>query len=259
MINCVSFMTAENFDSPLIKGALTLRYNVLAKKLKWTNLKEMPVSKEENIEFDQFDTPATLYLVKQDKQGRVVGTGRLAPSTIPTMLSEVFNMLVDGDPIRDPKVCEGSRVVIDSDLVTDPKERKAIADEILLGYLECSKHMGAEGMIAFMRPEVWRATFGRVGWKHEPLGKRHMLMPSTEIVEAGYLPINNEIEERVRRKTGLQDPILYFGQSQNTHEYQGNAYINKSEEIKAYPVANDIRNDSEKAQEYASNILKREI
>lgn len=257
MISCVSFMTQQNFDEPLIKGALSLRYNVLVKKLGWTNIKAMPTGPDEHIEFDQFDTPATLYLVRQDEQGRVVGTGRVAPTTIPTMLSEVFNNLVEGAPISSPQVCEGSRIVIDSETVQDKNERKAIANEILLGYLECAKHMGANGMIAFMRPEIWKATFNRVGWQHEALGKPHMLMPSTEIVQAGILPINNEIEAKVREKTGLHDPILHFGKPHGQHEYPGNAHMTKTESIQAYPVANDIRNGSEIAQNFASNLRER--
>lgn len=59
-------------------------------------------------EIDQFDTPDATYLIGEI-DGEVMTGTRLVPTTAPTMLSEVFPHMLDGNAIRRPDVAEWTR------------------------------------------------------------------------------------------------------------------------------------------------------
>lgn len=233
MIECVNIGTADYFEGNPIAGALRLRHEELVKKEDWANIYVQPDPRGA-LEFDQYDTPATQYLVKRDEDGEVIATGRVKPTTIPYMLSHSFQDLCTDTPVSSPLVVEGSRIVINRDKIPR-QDRRKIVNEILVAYMECSLHMGAKYYVAFMMPQVWRATFFRIGWKANWLGPENVIGHSGEVVRAGILPVNKNVDQLIRHSTGLLEPILDFGKNPNS-QYGGVAKLSRYEDLSIYPV-----------------------
>lgn len=80
------------------------RYQLFVETLGWE------LEAKNNLEFDQFDRPDTLYVIAKDTDERIVGTARLLPTTRSYLLSEVFPELLNGqEPPHSPDVWELSR------------------------------------------------------------------------------------------------------------------------------------------------------
>ncbi len=234
MVDCVNLGTIQYFEGNPIAEALHLRFNELVKKENWANISVQP-NHTGPMEFDEFDTPATQYLLKRTEQGTPMVTGRVKPTTIPYMLSSVFRSLSLQDPVQSPLVVEGSRIAVDRNF--DKNARRKAVDEILVAYMECSRYMGANTFIAFMLPKVWEATFGRIGWEPEWLGPESVIDHSGEVVRAGILPVNPKIDQIIREKTGLEKPLLNFGNNPNP-SYPGPPFITRQSKITITPIEN---------------------
>lgn len=211
MVLCVSLGTAKYFDSDPIADSMRLRGSVLIEQENWANICALP-DQNGMMEYDRYDTPATYYLAKYSDQGHLIATGRLNPTTRPYMLSGPFKELCTKKPVRSVTVIEGSRIVI-APSYTNKQKRRRLSNEILMAYFECAAFMGANALLAFMLPYVWDATFNRIGWRPKWLGPELQLLHSKEILRAGSLPINERVENRIRRNTGLLDPVLDFGRN----------------------------------------------
>lgn len=212
MVDCVNLGTLHYFEGNPIADALHLRYIELVEKRKWANVNVQP-DNNGHMEFDQFDTPATQYLIKRTEEGVPMITGRVKPTTIPYMLSTVFKELLEENPSHSPTVVEGSRIVVNGELRGNTR-RKAV-DEILIAYMECARHMRADAFIGFMLPAVWEATFIRIGWEPTWLGPESIIEHSGEIVRAGIMQVNDQQEQIIREKTGIENPVLNFGNNPN--------------------------------------------
>lgn len=93
------------------------------------------------MEFDQFDTPDTWYLIYRDDDGRVWACNRLIPTTSPYMIEKLWPDMVTETPIvKSSDIWEQSRFCIDDDL---PREMKGtVIREMLSGQLEFNQVMG---------------------------------------------------------------------------------------------------------------------
>jgi N-acyl-L-homoserine lactone synthetase len=81
------------------------RHRVFVEMLGW------PLqTREQGLEFDQFDREDTMYVVARDACDDVVGTARLLPTTRPYLLRELFPQLLHGQPMPStPRIWELSR------------------------------------------------------------------------------------------------------------------------------------------------------
>ena len=71
------------------------------------------------MEFDQYDTPASRYLVYHTDDGTALGLTRLTPTSLSCMLRDLWPHLVeDKSLLQSEKVWEGTRYCVD-------KERRA--------------------------------------------------------------------------------------------------------------------------------------
>lgn len=68
------------------------RYEVFIKALQWQ------LSAVDDLEFDKFDGPHTLYVIAKDADGLICGCARLLPTTEAYLLGEVFPGLLSGEP-----------------------------------------------------------------------------------------------------------------------------------------------------------------
>lgn len=86
------------------------RAKVFMEKMGW----DVTVS-QDGLETDQFDCPEAAYFLALDSHEKVIGTWRLIPTTLPTMIEKVWpDFLNSIDIPADPFVWEASRFAVSS-------------------------------------------------------------------------------------------------------------------------------------------------
>jgi acyl homoserine lactone synthase len=202
----IEFVTVDNvnqFSGNALAAQHRLRYRSIIERQEWN------VPNYSEMEFDQYDNPAAKYLVYRDEAYVARGVSRFYPTTLPYMLEQLFSRFVTDRPIpKSPRVWEGSRFCIDQTL--PPLARKRIAGEIVVGYLEAGLRCGVEGIVGLMYPAYWRSLFTGAGWELEYMGETALLNDGNK-ARAGWLPVSETILARVRRTTGIHDPVVNFG------------------------------------------------
>ena len=122
---------------------LRLRYRQFKERQNY----EVRVYKD--MEYDQYDTPETVYLVWLGEQNAVCGTSRLNPTCGPYMLKDIWSDMVEGHELpASSDVWEGTRICIDKGLPAAQRER--IKWEIVLGYLEFGLANGIKAYVGIM-------------------------------------------------------------------------------------------------------------
>ena len=91
MIDCVTWETAHLFGEAWISHH-RLRHRLFVERQGW----EGPT--HNSLEYDQFDTPAAVYLLWRDEAGQARGVTRLIPTERPYMLKEIWPDMVDTLP-----------------------------------------------------------------------------------------------------------------------------------------------------------------
>ena len=81
-------------------------------------------------EIDEFDTPATIYLIMARSDGTHLGSLRLLPTTQPNVLGSVFPSLCDATPPQGPDVWEISRLCLSRSIRAD--ERRQVRDQLAI-------------------------------------------------------------------------------------------------------------------------------
>ncbi|MGA7239907.1 MAG: acyl-homoserine-lactone synthase [Bryobacteraceae bacterium] len=204
MISCVTLRTAHLFRGNPIASMFELRYRAVIERQEW----EVPHWRQ--MEYDEFDNPATSYFLWRDADDVVRGCARLNPTDRPYMLKKAFSFLVtDGLlPENDMAIWEGSRICVDKDLPA--LLRKRIIFELSVAYMEFALANGIQKIIGVMLPAYWRSVYIASGWDPFWYGGVTQL-PTGERVRAGGLPVFEEIARKVRRTTGIHETILSYG------------------------------------------------
>lgn len=156
------------------------------------------------MEWDQYDTPAAVYLLWRDDAGAVRGVARLIPTTFPYMIRELWPELVeDGELPCRPDVWELSRMGVDHDL--PPDQRRRAADELTCACAEFALQNGISALLMVTHNHLIRASVA-AGWDSRALGRPRRLgrfpvvAARTEISEAGLAA--------ARRSYGIGQPVL---------------------------------------------------
>lgn len=203
MIECVTLANSHYFAGNPICEQHRLRYGSIIERQRW----DVPTIN--GMEYDTYDNPAAYYLIKRNAQGQAVGSSRLYPTDRPYMLKETFPHLITKTEIpEDISVWEGSRFCIDSSL--HPLERKRITQEIVIGYLEFALKNNIKSIIGVMYPVYWKNIFIKSGWDVEWLGDVHRSNEGYKII-AGNLRVSPSVLNHVRRTTGINQPVLFYG------------------------------------------------
>lgn len=139
MIEAFSISTAHLFQNAYAEQA-RLRHRV------FVDQRKLPHNTFDGMEFDEFDTPAAVYLVWRDQDLVVRGVARLLRTTMPYMLKSYWPDLVECIqlPARDD-VWEVTRVCVDKTF--HPNERRRIFPELLCGIAEFFEANRISGMI----------------------------------------------------------------------------------------------------------------
>lgn len=156
-------------------------------------------------EYDQYDTPATIYLVYESPSGSALGVSRLMPAEHACMLRDLWPELIADSRIPDwQNVWEGTRFCIDASL--PPAQRTRIKNELVLAYLELGLHMGFSHIVGLMPRYILRAVFQRSGVDYQPLG------PVKNIdgikTQAAVMAVNYEQLQTAREVTKIKSPVL---------------------------------------------------
>ncbi|MGY4512123.1 acyl-homoserine-lactone synthase [Bradyrhizobium sp. USDA 3650] len=198
MIEAFSIATAHLFQDALASQA-RLRHEVFVCRRKLDH------SSYGGLEFDEFDTPAAVYLVWRDEARVVRGLARLLRTTRPYMLKSYWPYLVtDGNLPESPDVFEVTRVCVDK--AVSPAIRRTIFPELLCAIQEFLSLRGATGMIGVTREHLL-AHFIKSGIRW--LGPAHEI--EGELERAFFVPTAFIRPTEHCQKFGIAPRVLSLG------------------------------------------------
>jgi N-acyl-L-homoserine lactone synthetase len=143
MIEALSLKTAHLFGDALASQA-RLRFRAFVER------RGLPHSFYDDMEYDEFDTPAAVYLVWRDPMLVVRGLIRVLPTSMPYMLERYWPHLCKArDLPKGDAVCEMTRVCVDYSY--DPKVRKVIMPLLLCALQEFCQHSGIRAVVGVTR------------------------------------------------------------------------------------------------------------
>ncbi|PCI97000.1 MAG: hypothetical protein COB14_09540 [Alphaproteobacteria bacterium] len=204
MIEFVDMSNNCNFIGNPILEQHKLRYNAIIERQDWN------VPSYKKLEFDQYDNPATKYLIYRDEGDIVRGVSRFYPTTLPYMLEEQFSHFVtDMEIPKNERIWEGSRFCIDNTL--NAPSRKKIINEIVVAYLEACLFFDVHSVVGLMYPAYWRGLFIQAGWPIEFIGDVIKLDDGHK-ARAAILPVSQSILANVRETTGIHYKTVNFGE-----------------------------------------------
>jgi N-acyl-L-homoserine lactone synthetase len=198
MLHAITIENAHRFGD-VMPQLLRLRYRQFRERQSYN------VRVHKNMEFDQYDTPETVYLVRVDDQNQVCGTSRLNPTSSPYMLKDIWPHMIEGHELPNTHdVWEGTRICIDKARPGHLRER--IKWEIVLGYLEFGLANGITRYVGIMQNFIWLRVFVQSGWGAEYLGPEHLIDGIK--TRAGQVHVSRQALQRVREKTGIEGSVL---------------------------------------------------
>jgi acyl homoserine lactone synthase len=186
---------AHRFQDALASQA-RLRHTVFVER------RGLPHSSYNGLEFDEFDTPAAIYLVWRDDERLVRGLVRLLPTDRAYMLRSYWPHLVaDGNHSCSAGIWELTRVCVDKML--DPARRKMVLPELLCGVQELLSTATGTGVVGVTREHLL-THFIRDGvrWLGEPD------VIEGEIERAFYVPVQFIRPEYHCRRLGISRQVL---------------------------------------------------
>jgi N-acyl-L-homoserine lactone synthetase len=198
MIECVNLRTAHLFGD-VLPSLHRLRYRIFVERQQWN------VPNYDGMEYDQYDTPATTYLVWRDRTGEARGVARLNPTNRPYMLQELWPEAVETQPLpNSAHVFEGTRFGVDRGL--EPAMRDRVISELLCGCLEYGLRNSLNYYVVLMPVVVLKGTFMRAGCAVEFLGEHRWI--GEEYCAAARCEVDASILNRVRAKKRIEGPVL---------------------------------------------------
>ncbi|MBT3629073.1 MAG: autoinducer synthase [Rhodospirillaceae bacterium] len=198
MVDIVTWESAHLFGSALVSHH-KLRYRLFVERQEW----DVPYF--HGMEYDQFDTPAAVYLLQRDKQGEVRGATRLIPTTRPYMIKDVWPDLVDSDDLpASPEIWEGTRFGVEAGL--SAQERNRVAAELVLACLEFGLQNGIQQYLVLMPILIIRRIIGGAGCNYDLLGETKSI--GNHRVGVASVEVSHAALAEARRRFGIHDPVL---------------------------------------------------
>jgi acyl homoserine lactone synthase len=146
MIEAFSLKTAHHFGDALASQA-QLRYRAFVER------RTLPHTFYDGMEYDEFDTPAAVYLVWRDQNQIVRGLIRTAPTSVPYMLETYWPYLCQVRALpKSNDVWEMTRLCIDREF--QPSVRKRIIPELLCALQEFCQHNGIRAAVGVIRQHL---------------------------------------------------------------------------------------------------------
>lgn len=184
----------------ILESQYNLRHRVFAKRQKY----DVPTF--HNMEYDTYDTPATVYFTWQDEHGEVLGVSRVKPTDRPYMIKDIWPELVEKINLPESiKIWESSRFGIDRSL--DSQTRKEITGALVCANMEYALLNGIDYYVGIMHPRIWKAVFENSGWPVEFLGDARKIEGGDRVV-AAKMPVSFEILKSIRQAMNFSKPVL---------------------------------------------------
>lgn len=198
MIDAITLETAHHLGDALA-SMHRLRHRVFVERQKY----DVPTYR--SMEWDQFDTPAAVYLVWRDEQGEARAVTRLIPTTLPYMIQELWADLVEGSQLpSDEKIWEATRFGIDRGL--SPDTRRQVLGELVCGCLEFGLRSHIQEFLCVMPIQIINGALRAAGVTVDILGEPKKLggLP----VVSGRVHITRSALLTARRYYGIKGPVL---------------------------------------------------
>ena len=179
-----------------------LRRRVFKDRLDWS------VSVSGDLELDVYDALNPTYLLVMSNEGDIVGCVRFLPTTGPTMLADIFPVLLgeQGAP-RNAKILESSRFCIDTKLTADLAENGLNRATFILfaAMIEGLRAANAEAIVTVTDNRMERI-LRRAGWPLERIAPPQRIGQTLAL--AGFLHGTDEALAAMYRNAGVTGPVL---------------------------------------------------
>jgi N-acyl-L-homoserine lactone synthetase len=175
-----------------------LRYRIFVERQKWS------VPNYQEIEYDEFDTPAATYILALDEQYRALGATRLIPTTRPYMVESLWPELVDEELPHCDSIWEASRFGCDRDL--DAASRRQVVAQLILGCQEFGIATGIKRYLGVMPIGIFKNVIAANRCPVSQIGPTRRL--SGHAIAAAYIDVSPSTLEAVRRHTGIRSAVL---------------------------------------------------
>jgi acyl homoserine lactone synthase len=179
-----------------------LRFRVFKQRLNWD------VTTSGDLEIDEYDALAPVYLLHCDADGKVDGSVRLLPTTGPNMLRNTFPSLLGSEPApQDRTVWEASRFAVDAPIGSraNPGGLSLATFELFAATLEFGISRELSDIVAVVDVRMERI-LRRAGWTLRRLSQAHSI--GNALAVAGLLDVSPAVLARIRTLGGLYGPVL---------------------------------------------------
>ena len=157
------------------------------------------------MEYDQFDTPAAVYLLWRDQDLKVRGMVRLIPTTEPYMVQQLWDFLApdEGAP-RAPDVWENTRFAVDRKLA--PPLRRQVLGELVLASLEFGLMNGVSQYLLVSPLWVLNGSLSASGLSYTLVKTTDRLGPRP--VATAFVPVSREVLARSREALDVRGSVI---------------------------------------------------
>ena len=198
MIDVLTWENAHFYGSALASQH-RLRYRLFVERQGWN------VPCYQGMEYDQFDTPAAVYLVSRGERGEARGITRLIPTTRPYMIKDLWSDFVEESNLPTaPHVWEGTRFGVDQNL--EPALRERIVRELVLACLEFGLLNDIRHYLVLMPVPIIKRIIGGAGCQYEWLGDSRNI--GRHRVAVARVTVSPQALGEARRRFGLFSPVL---------------------------------------------------
>lgn len=164
MTKLFSFETAHLFGD-VLPASMRLRHTIFVIDQRYD------VPSYNAMEYDQFDTPAAMYMLWHTPDGNPGAVARLIPTTQPYMIQKLWADLIPNGTIpSDGHTWEISRFGIDKSL--KPVVKRAAMKEMACSFAEFAERFNVSKYVFVSKSRVFAKMFERAA-RIEPLGELH--------------------------------------------------------------------------------------
>jgi N-acyl-L-homoserine lactone synthetase len=204
MIIVIDALNKDRFGD-VLDDMYQLRARVFGDRLGWE------VEIQDGREIDKFDRLDPAYVIGLDDEGHVVSCVRALQTTGPHMLSDVFEVLLDGEPpLRSATLWESTRFCVDTQrLCRDGGTMKAVSwatCELMIGSLEFARRSGIADIITVIDPVINRVLKRSDNAPYDYVGSTKQMGKVPAM--AALLDCTEERINRVRAFAGIEHDVF---------------------------------------------------
>ncbi|MCP5363987.1 MAG: hypothetical protein H6905_01910 [Hyphomicrobiales bacterium] len=198
MIEAITFDTAHLLGD-VLPSMLRLRHRVFVDRQRY----QVPTFNR--MEWNQFDTPAAVYLVWRDESAAVRAVARLVPTTFPYMIKEIWPELVEERELAcRPDVWELSRLGIDRGIPSSLRQR--ILGEMTCACAEFAALNGIRSYLLVSHPHLIKTGIADAGWQTDLLSEPRQIGHYPVIAAKIHMTIDGF--RNARRHYGIPNTVL---------------------------------------------------